>query len=492
VTANTASDREAPQTAIDVKSPDKAAALFGIERRSIDYVSTSERHGTAAGQIPTWFMGQFNITTLSLGFVGPSMGLSFWWTVLAGFTGVLFGTIFMAFHATQGPIMGLPQMIQSRAQFGYRGVIVPLIAVLIDFVAYNIVTALIIMAGMEHLFGVSPVLSLIVAGVASCLLAAVGHDWIHRAARFLFFINMPLFAVISIAILAGAVHPTTGIATGFVFAGFGTQFAVAASNQIAYAPFVSDYSRYLPRDTPFGKLVAGVFLGAASSGFWLVALGGWLAINLGATDPIAGIYQSAGSLFAAFGLFAALSTVFMNLVLLSMNTYSSGLATLTVIDSLRPLRPTAAARNAAVISISILWCALTLLGGQDVVAAVSLTLSVLLYVLVPWTAVNLVDFFFVRHGHYAIVQLFRPDGIYGAWGARGLTAYAVGFVAMIPFAVLPGVYTGPVAAKLAGVDVAWIVGLLVSGVLYRLIAPDVTHEAASVRESELSLEGARD
>ena len=490
MTASSASNSDPVQEAVDLKSFDDAARSFGIEQRSIDYVSTSERHGTAAQQIPTWFMGQFNITSLSLGFVGPSMGLSLWWTLVAGFTGVMFGTIFMAFHATQGPIMGLPQMIQSRAQFGYRGVIVPLLAVLIDFVAYNIVTALIIMAGMEHLFGISPVVSLAVAGAASCILAAVGHDWIHHAAKILFWINMPLFAIISIAIAAGAVPPTTSLATGFTLAAFGVQFAVAASNQIAYAPFVSDYSRYLPRSTPFLKLVGSVFLGASASGFWMIALGGWLAINLSATDPIAAIHQSGGALFSAFGIFAALSTVSMNLVLLSMNTYSSGLAVLTVVDSLKSFKPTAFARNTAVVLVSILWCALTLLGGQDVVAAVSLTLSILLYVLVPWTAVNLVDFFFVRHGHYAITQLFRLDGIYGAWGWRGLAAYAVGMIAMVPFMVLPGLYTGPIAERLEGVDTAWIVGLLVSGGLYRVIAPDVAHEAAAIAASRMSLEGA--
>ena len=91
----------------------------------------------------------------------------------------------------------------------------------------------------------------------------------------------------------------------------------------------------------------------------------------------------------------------------------------------------------------------------------------MLYLLVPWTATNLVDFFFVRRGHYAIADLFTPDGIYGAWGWRGLIAYGVGFAAEIPFMVLPGIagfnYTGPVAKHISGVDIAWIVGLVVSG-----------------------------
>jgi hypothetical protein len=74
----------------------------------------------------------------------------------------------------------------------------------------------------------------------------------------------------------------------------------------------------------------------------------------------------------------------------------------------------------------------------------------MLYLRVPWTSVNLVDYFFVRRGRYAITHLYMPDGIYGPWGARGLTAYVVGFVATLPFFVLPDVYTGPAARALGG------------------------------------------
>lgn len=34
----------------------------------------------------------------------------------------------------------------------------------------------------------------------------------------------------------------------------------------------------------------------------------------------------------------------------------------------------------------------------------------MLYLLVPWTAVNLTDYFFVRRGHYAIADLFTSNG----------------------------------------------------------------------------------
>ena len=63
-------------------------------------------------------------------------------------------------------------------------------------------------------------------------------------------------------------------------------FTAAAAYNITYAPYVSDYSRYLPKSTRTGPIVASVFFGAAGSAVWLIALGAWLATNLGATDAL--------------------------------------------------------------------------------------------------------------------------------------------------------------------------------------------------------------
>ena len=59
----------------------------------------------------------------------------------------------------------------------------------------------------------------------------------------------------------------------------------------------------------------------------------------------------------------------------------------------------------------------------------------------------------------------------------------------MPFAVLPDVYTGPVATALGGVDIGWVVGLVVSGLGYKLIAPSVEHEAEAIAASNRELEG---
>jgi len=128
--------------------------------------------------------------------------------------------------------------------------------------------------------------------------------------------------------------------------------------------------------------------------------------------------------------------------------------------------------------LALAWFVMSLL-LTNATTALNTTLLIMLYLLVPWTAVNLTDYFFVRRGHYAIADLFTPDGIYGAWSWRGITAFLAGIIAEIPFVVLP-FFTGPVAAAMGGVDIAFVVGLLVSGVVYLLLTRslDVSRELA--------------
>src|SRR6266550_1175861 len=92
-----------------------------LEVRSIDYVPLNERHGKIWHLGPLWFMSNAQIATLAVGLISISEGASLFWSVLAIVLGVVIGTLFMAFHSAQGPQLGLPQMIQSRPQFGYIG-----------------------------------------------------------------------------------------------------------------------------------------------------------------------------------------------------------------------------------------------------------------------------------------------------------------------------------------------------------------------------------
>src|SRR5437879_11017520 len=60
------------------------------------------------------------------------------WSFLGIIAAVLFGTFFMAFHAAQGPQLGLPQMIQSRPQFGYIGALLVWFFAYVQYFGFNI------------------------------------------------------------------------------------------------------------------------------------------------------------------------------------------------------------------------------------------------------------------------------------------------------------------------------------------------------------------
>ena len=108
-----------------------------IEVRSIDFVPLEERHGKVWHLWPIWFAGDAHLVTLATGALGIGMGLNLFWSAMAIIGGCALGTFFMAFHAAQGPQLGLPQMIQSRPQFGYFGALLVWVVALVTSIGYN-------------------------------------------------------------------------------------------------------------------------------------------------------------------------------------------------------------------------------------------------------------------------------------------------------------------------------------------------------------------
>ena len=276
--------------------------MASIETRSIDYIPAGERHGKVSAQGPFWFLGNFHFFTVTIGFIGPSLGLGLGATALAGTLGILCGTVFMAFHASQGAELGLPQMIQSRAQFGYRGVLVPLFGALFTFLGFNVINTIIVAEGLANLRGIDPLATGVVLAVIAAVLAIYGHDWLHRAFKLLFWCNFPLVLILTLGILTGHVAASAVPApSSFSWPAFLTQFAAAASYNITYAPYVSDYSRYLPRSTPRWRIIANVYVGAAASAIWLIVLGAWLATRIAATDGVSALVAAGDMIAPGFG-----------------------------------------------------------------------------------------------------------------------------------------------------------------------------------------------
>ena len=78
------------------------------------------------------------IATLAVGLISITAGGNLIWSLIAIVLGVLVGTFFMAFHSAQGPQLGLPQMIQSRPQFGYIGALLVWLFAYIQYAGFNV------------------------------------------------------------------------------------------------------------------------------------------------------------------------------------------------------------------------------------------------------------------------------------------------------------------------------------------------------------------
>src|ERR1700678_2009959 len=130
----------------------KLAELM-IEKRSIDYVPIAERHGKVWHLWPVWFSGDAHLATVATGVVGIALGGNLLRTAISVALGSAFGTFFMAFHSTQGPQLGLPQMIQSRPQFGYGGALLVWGVALLAFIGFNAFNQILAAQTVHSLYG---------------------------------------------------------------------------------------------------------------------------------------------------------------------------------------------------------------------------------------------------------------------------------------------------------------------------------------------------
>jgi purine-cytosine permease-like protein len=299
-----------------------------------------------------------------------------------------------------------------------------------------------------------------------------------------------VFAILTVLALTQLPSGVGTPHTGWSGTAFLVQFSLAAGYNISYAVYVSDYSRYLPEDSSAPKLIAWTYLGAAGSAVWLMSLGALLASRIPNVEAISAIKEVGDHLFAGFGTVAVLLASVALVTIMGVNAYGAMLTGVSAVDGFRPVRPTVRLRVVGLTGVGLVSVVVALLIPANYLGSFNNFVILMLYFLIPWTAVNLVDFYFVRHGHYAITEIFNPRGLYGRWAWRGMTAYIVGFVVMIPF-FSTTFYQGPAAKALGGADISFVFGLSFAGGLYYLLARNVDRsgEADAIRRSELELEG---
>jgi NCS1 family nucleobase:cation symporter-1 len=267
-------------------------------------------------------------------------------------------------------------------------------------------------------------------------------------------------------VLARVHLPAQEIALGdFRAVPFLAQFFAAASYQIAWSIYVSDYSRYLPRDVGVSESFWWTYLGAFIGGTWMMLVGTLAAALYPRLEVATALRTVADAALPGFGKPLLLCSLFGLVTITSLNYYGASLTLMSVMDSVKPSRPTLARRLMTLLVSTVVATGLALASSENFVAKFSEFLAVLLYLFTPWTAINLVDFYLIRKGHYSVREIFNANGMYGRWCWRGLSAYFIGFIAMVPFFSTES-WKGPVARALGGADIAMLIGLPVSALVY--------------------------
>lgn len=469
-----------------------------LEKRSIDYVPLAERHGKVWHLWPVWFSGDAHLATLAVGVLGSALGGNLFWSAIAVVLGCAIGTFFMAFHSAQGPQLGLPQMIQSRPQFGYVGALLVWVVALVSYIGYNAFNQVLAVQALHALLGRIPLGSgTIVIGFAllAASLAAFGYDSIHLAQRglaYLMIVILTLFTICAVWLLP--IPPAQWSSADFRLIPFLTQLLAAASYQLSWSIYVSDYSRYLPHTVSVRASFWWTYFGAFIGGTWMMLVGSVAAAVVPGLNVPAALERAADIMLPGFGTVLLVGSLLGLVTISALNYYGTSLTLLSVWDTFKPLRSTATKRLISLVPALIISTAIAMDSSSHFLTKFSDLLEILLYLFTPWTAINLADFYLVRKGHYSVREIFNPHGMYGRWNWHGLLAYAVGFLAMSPF-FSTGLYTGPVARALGGADLSILIGLPVSAGTYiiacRSIDLQADRRAAEAADVGLESDSAR-
>jgi NCS1 family nucleobase:cation symporter-1 len=206
----------------------------------------------------------------------------------------------------------------------------------------------------------------------------------------------------------------------------------------------------------------GNFLGATL----IMSLGAYMAAHYAqiAADPgvgIAGLFGPAGFVVKALIVFGVFQAGVMNL-------YSAYMSTSTIFTGLRNHGHVGKRTKFLVMAVVIAFATtIAILSQHNFHHYFGDMLDIMVYVLVPWSAINLADYYLVRRGSYSVKDMFDVDGLYGRFNWSAIVIYFVAIAVQAPFARLT-FYTG-VIARAVGADTAWIPGLIVPAVLYCVI-----------------------
>src|SRR6516165_1419565 len=452
-------------TASDLEATRAHEEPLILERHGIDYIPPDERHGKPNTLLTFWAASNVQILAISVGALAIVFGLSLPWAIFAIVVGNAAGGLYMALHSVQGPRLGLPQMMQSRAQFGMYGTALPNLIVVLMYIGYFTSSAILGGLAVASLLHVTTTEGIIIINAFVLLITVFGYDMFHAYNRVVTFLSTGAFLAILIKLLT--VLPSHLPAGDNSAGNILLAISVFVAWQVTWAPYVSDYSRYMPENTSSAKVFSYTYIGSVAGASLVMVIGAIAAVvaksavDANAPSYLGGLLGSAKWLFLIIFILGVGSGNFGNL-------YGPYLTFMAIISPSGKLASKTTGRTARIIAttvVAIIGTLIAIKASSNFITDLTNFLVFTLYLLVPWTAINLTDYYLVQHGHYDIPELFKVHGKYGTYNWFALAVYVAAVLVEWPFMNNAWI-VGAAAKALGGADIAWIVGFVFAAVVY--------------------------
>jgi nucleobase:cation symporter-1, NCS1 family len=452
-------------TASDLEATRAHEEPLIMERHGIDYIPPDERHGKPNTLLTFWAASNVQILAISVGALAIVFGLSLPWAIFTIVVGNAAGGLYMALHSVQGPRLGLPQMMQSRAQFGMYGTALPNIIVVLMYIGYFTSAAILGGQATASLLHVTTTEGIIIINAFVLVITFFGYDMFHAYNRVVTFLSLGAFLAILIKLLT--VLPSHLPAGDNSAGNILLAISVFVAWQVTWAPYVSDYSRYMPENTSSAKVFTYTYVGSVFGASLVMVIGALAAVvadkavTADAPDYLGGLLGSAKWLFLIVFILGVGASNFGNL-------YGPYLTFMAIISPSGKLASKTTGRTARLIAttvVAIIGTLIAIKASSNFITDLTNFLIFTLYLLVPWTAINLTDYYLVQRGKYDIPELFKVHGKYGTYNWFALAVYVVTVLVEWPFMNNAWI-VGAAAKAFGGADIAWIVGFVFAGVVY--------------------------
>jgi NCS1 nucleoside transporter family len=453
----------ATEIAVPEREGEYGTRVVAVEPGGIEHIPISERHGSPYQQFLTWVSPNMEFATIFVGVIGVAFfGASFWAAAAGIVVGTALGSISQGILASWGPRLGVPQMVQGRAAFGFWGNWVPALLMSIGagigWFAVNSVSAALALSVLLH---VPFVISLLIVVLLQVAVAFFGHNLVHVWERYAFFPLVIIFVIASAIVFAKANLGQPADPHGL---GNGTGFILTAAAAYGYAcgwnPYASDYSRYLPIETSKAKTGWSAGLGVFVSCVVLELVGAALATVHGTNFNGNPTEQLSNQLPGVIAVLTLLAITLGGISANVLNIYSGSIAFLTL-----GIRVGVRQRRAIVALVfGVIGFFVALIGGlSNLASSYNNFLLVLAYWIAPWFGIVFTDYL-LRRGEFGDGAIFYNRG-HNPWS--GVVAFLVATIASIALFSNETFYTGLIPRHWPGIgDLTFPVGFLLAVIIY--------------------------